>query len=110
MLKAGGKIVLTETKAALAQVLKKNDPRATGQLASSLGLSPVRINSRGQSNIKVGFSEPRQDGKANAFIANLIEYGKSGQVAKPFIAPAKRKSKAKAIKAMQEVFSREVDL
>lgn len=110
MLEAGGKVVLAETKASLSRVLKNDPKRQTGQLKDSLGLSPVLQNKSGQSNIKVGFAEPRRDGKSNAMVANTIEYGKSGQAPKPFIAPAKRKSKAAALKAMEDTFNREVKL
>ena len=37
----------------------------------------------GDFNIKVGFSEPRPDGESNAMLASILEYGKSGQPAKP---------------------------
>src|SRR5699024_11936873 len=47
----------------------------------------------GDFNVKVGFSEPRSDGDSNAKIATILEYGKSGQPAKPFLKPARSSSR-----------------
>ncbi len=66
-----------------------------------MGLSPVKQDRDGNHNIKVGFSEPRKDGESNAKIANIIEYGKSGQPAKPFLKPAKSASRKPCIEAMK---------
>ena len=78
---AGGKVALDKVQSNLKGVLSGT---STGELLSSLGLSGVKIDRNGNSNIKVGFSEPRSDGKSNAMIANVIEYGKHNQPAKPF--------------------------
>lgn len=87
----------------------KYPSKSTGELERSLGLSPVLQDKNGDHNIKVGFSEPRSDGKSNAQIANILEFGKSGQPAKPFIKPAKSKAKSAAISAMQNELESEVD-
>ena len=44
-------------------------------------LTPPLVDRDGNHNIKVGFAEPRSDGGSNAMLANIIEYGKSGQPA-----------------------------
>ena len=85
VLEAGGEIVFDKVKNNLQGVLSGN---STGELLSSLGLSKVLLGRDGNHNIKVGFAEPRRDGKSNAMIANIIEYGKSDQPAKPFLKPA----------------------
>jgi len=59
--------------------------------------------------VKIGFSEPRQNGESNAKIANILEYGKHGQAPKPFLKPAKSASKSECIDAMKRVFEEEVD-
>ena len=41
-------------------------------------------------------------------IANILEYGKHGQPAKPFLKPAKSASKSACIAAMQQKFDEEV--
>jgi hypothetical protein len=63
----------------------------------------------GNHNIKVGLLEPRSDGKSNAMLANVIEYGKSGQPAKPFLKPAKSASKAECIEAMKSKLEEELN-
>lgn len=112
MLKAGGEVVLEKTKSNLSSVIGNNTKyksKSTGELENALGLSEVRLDRNGNYNIKVGFAESRRDGNSNAKIANIIEYGKSGQAAKPFLKPAKSSSKAKCLEAMKETFEREVN-
>ena len=106
VLKTGGEVVLDKVKSNLKGVLSGD---STGELESSLGLSQVRIGKDGNSNIKVGFAEPRSDGKSNAMIANIIEYGKSGQPARPFLKPAKTSSKKSCIEAMTKKLEEEID-
>ena len=105
-------MVLEKTKSNLASVIgsgTKYDSRSTGELESSLGLTGVKMDRNGNFNIKVGFSEPRSDGGSNAQLANIIEYGKSGQPAKPFLKPAKSASKKQCIEAMKQAFETEVE-
>lgn len=112
VLEAGGEVVLEKTKSNLASVIgsgTKYDSRSTGELESSLGLTGVKMDRNGNFNIKVGFSEPRRDGGSNARLANIIEYGKSGQPAKPFLKPAKSASKKQCIEAMKQAFETEVE-
>ena len=47
-------------------------------------------------------------GKSNAKIANILEYGRHGQPAKPFLKPAKTASKSACIEAMRQKFDEEV--
>lgn len=111
MLKSGGEVVLDKVKGNLSGVIgrgTKEPARSTGQLLSSLGLSPVKQDKDGGLNIKVGFAEPRSDGNSNAKLANILEYGKHGQPAKPFLKPAKSSSKSGCIAAMQQTFDEEV--
>ena len=76
--------------------------RSTGELERSIGLSPVKLDRNGNYNIKIGFSEPRSDGGSNAKLANIIEYGKHGQPAKPFLKPAKSTTKSACIEKMKQ--------
>lgn len=111
MLEAGGEVVLARVKSNLSGVIGKDTKypsESTGELERSLGLSPVKLSREGNHNIKVGFSEPRSDGGSNAQIANIIEYGKHGQPAKPFLKPAKSASKAACIEEMKQAFEQEV--
>ena len=112
MLKAGGEVVLSKAKSNLSSVVGqgiKYKSRSTGELESAIGLSDVRLDKNGNYNIKIGFAESRKDGSSNAKLANIIEYGKSGQAAKPFMKPAKNSSKAKCLWVMKATFDKEVD-
>lgn len=112
MLKAGGEVVLSKAKSNLSSVIgsgTKYKSRSTGELESALGLSEVKLDKNGNYNIKIGFAETRKDGSSNAKIANIIEYGKSGQTAKPFMKPAKTSSKLKCIEVMKSTFDKEVN-
>ena len=106
-----GEIVLAQAQSNLASVVgngTKYESRSTGELESALGLSSVKMDKNGNHNIKVGFAEPRGDGISNAKLANIIEYGKHGQPAKPFMKPAKTASRTACINAMQDKFEEEV--
>ena len=112
VLKAGAEVVEAKVRSNLASVIgkgTKKPSRSTGQLLSALGTSQARQDKNGDFNVKVGFSEPRSDGESNAKIAAILEYGKSGQPAKPFLKPAKSASKNAAIKAMKVKLESEVN-
>lgn len=111
VLEAGGEMVLDKVLGNLEAVIgssTKYESRSTGELMQSLGLSPVKLNREGNHDIKIGFSEPRSDGGSNARIANILEYGKHGQPAKPFLKPAKTASKQACIDAMTQKLEEEV--
>lgn len=112
VLEAGGEVVLSKVKSNLSSVVGQGtvyEPRSTGELERSIGLSPVKLDRNGNYNIKIGFSEPRSDGGSNAKLANIIEYGKHGQPAKPFLKPAKSATKSACIEKMKQKFQEEVD-
>ncbi len=108
-LKEAGAVMLQEVRDRLSAVIATSK-RSTGELLASLGVTPVKHGVDGW-NIHIGFNEPRREqhdakeskanGKphrsyyvaTNAMIANVLEYGKSGQKAHPFMRPA---SKAKS--------------
>ena len=112
VLEAGGEVVLAKVQSNLAGVVgsgTKYDSRSTGELERSLGLSPAKLNRDGNHDIKVGFSEPRSDGESNAKLANILEYGKHGQPAKPFLKTATTASRKECIEAMKAKLESEVD-
>ena len=112
VLEAGGEVVLTKVKSNLQSVVGNNtkiESRSTGQLVSALGVTPAKQDKEGNFNVKVGFDEPRNDGGSNAKIANILEYGKSGQPPKPFLKPAKTQSKKSCIDAMKNKLESEID-
>lgn len=87
----------------------KEESRSSGELVEALGVSSARQDKDGNFNVKVGFSEPRLDGKSNSMIAGVLEYGKSGQLPKPFLKPAKSASKNACVDAMIKAFKEEVE-
>ncbi len=122
-LKSGGEVLFKSVKANLKTVIGKDlkrKKRSTGELISSLGVSPADVNEKDDYNIKIGFNEPRLNqyeakGKrsyytiTNAMIANVIEYGKSGQPPKPFLKPAKTKSRKACIEMMKKTLETEIE-
>ena len=122
-LKVGGDIVLKSVKSHLKTVIGKDlkhKKRSTGELLNSLGISPDDIDDKGIHNLKIGFNEPRlhqYEAKSersyytitNAMIANVIEFGKSGQNPKPFLKPAKNKSRKACIMAMETKLKEEIN-
>ena len=112
VLEAGGEIVEAKVKSNLQAVIghgTKGESRSTGELLSALGISSAKQDKDGNFNVKVGFSEPRPDGKSNAMVAGVLEYGKHGQPPRPFLKPAKSQSKNAAIEAMKAKLESEVD-
>ncbi len=112
VLEEGARIVHDEIKSRLKGVIgsgTKYPSKSTGELERSLGISKMRVDLRGNHNVKVGFSDPRKDGQPNAKIANIIEYGKHGQAPKPFLKPAKQASKKRCIEAMKAKLEEEVN-
>lgn len=111
VLDVGGSIVLEKVKGNLHSVIGKSTKypsESTGELVNSLGLSAARLDRDGNHNVKVGFAEPRQHGGSNAKIANIIEYGKHGQPAKPFLKPAKSASRKACVDAMAAKMNEEI--
>jgi len=112
VLESGGEVVLDKVKHNLKGVIgsgTKGESRSTGELISSLGLSPTKVDRNGNFNVKIGFSEPRSDGDSNAKIANILEYGKSGQPPKPFLKPAKSSSRKACIETMKKELDKEIE-
>lgn len=122
-LKVGGEIVFKSVKSHLKTVIGKDlkrKKRSTGELLNSLGISPDDVDDKGIHNLKVGFNEPRRNqyeakGErsyytiTNAMIANVIEFGKSGQNPKPFLKPAKNKSRKACVQAMEKTIESEIN-
>ena len=112
VLEAGAAVVADKVRSNLSGAIGRNTKlpsRSTGQLMSALGVSPVKVNGDGGHDIKIGFAEP-SGGRSNAMIANILEYGRHGQPARPFMKPAKNASKAECVEAMKRRFQEEVDM
>lgn len=102
-LKAGAKVVKPIMRANLQASIGRGEDtsRSTGQLVASLGVSPVKTDGSGNHNIKVGFAENRSDGRANALLAVILEYGSSTRKAHPFLNKTKNATKTGVVEAMK---------
>jgi len=111
VLDEGGKVMLKKVKGNLQAVIGKTKypSRTTGELVNALGVSGARMDRDGNYNVKVGFAEPRRGGESNAKIANIIEHGKHGQPARPFLKPAKSAAKDACIDAMKTKLEEEIN-
>lgn len=112
VLEAGGAVVLPKVKSNLRAVIgngTKYKSRSTGELVEALGVTSAKQDRDGNFNVKIGFDEPRKDGESNTKLANVLEFGKSGQPAKPFLKPAKSASRKPCIAAMTAALEKELD-
>lgn len=103
VLKAGAKVVEPVMRANLEASIGRGEDtsRSTGQLVASLGVSPVKTDGSGNHNIKVGFAENRSDGRANALLAIILEYGSSTRKAHPFLNKTRTTTKGGVVEAMK---------
>jgi len=118
VLQDGGTVVLGKVKSNLQSVIGKNTKypsKSTGKLAAALGMTTVKVDRRGNHNLKIGFSEPRRCARSsrgsgiNALIANVLEHGKHNQPPRPFLKTAKSASKNSCIEAMKARLEREIN-
>ena len=59
---AGAEAALPTVRECLQSVVgrgNKYPDRSTGEMVNSLGTSPVKVDSKGVVNVKIGFNEPR---------------------------------------------------
>ena len=120
---AGAEAALPIVRAELQGAISgdtKEPSRSTGELVNSLGISPVMVDNNGITNVKIGFSEPRRHQYiakkkrsyytvTNAMIANVLEYGKSGQPPRPWLKRAKTKATKVFRAKAQEIIDKEVE-
>lgn len=107
-LNAGAAVVEPRMRANLSTAIGRNTKspsRSTGQLLNALGVTSVKTDSNGNHNIKVGFAPSRSDGRSNALIATVLEYGRSNQVARPFLAPTRSQTRTATIAAMKQTMA-----
>lgn len=107
VLGAGAAIVEPRLRSNLTAVIGKSSTpsRSTGQLLGALGTTSVKVNSQGEHNLKIGFAENRTDGRSNTLIANVLEYGRSNQPARPFVAPTRSQTRRPATEAMKQALA-----
>lgn len=107
VLNAGAGVVEPRLRANLTAAIGQGatPSRSTGQLLAALGTTSVKVNSRGEHNLKIGFAENRRDGRSNALIANVLEHGKSNQPARPFLTPTRSQTRRAATEAMKQALT-----
>lgn len=122
-LEAGADVVLPKVKSNLQASIGKGTKlpsQSTGELLSSLGVTSVKRDRKETHNIKIGFNEPRRVQRAakgkrsyniatNAMIANVLEYGRHGQPARPFLRPARTASRKACLEAMERHLEKEIE-
>ncbi len=82
-----------------------NKHRDTGEMAESLKKSKPVIDKNGDAVGRVKFYGKDRNGMLNWYKAIRLEYGRTGENAKPFIRPAIKGSENAAKSAMQRVFN-----
>lgn len=111
VLEAGGEVAEKAFRASLSGAIGRNikgKRKSTGRLLEALGVTPAKLDRDGNYNVKVGFSEPRVGGGSNAKIANILEYGRSDQPARPFLKQAKSTARKPCIDAMKTKLEEEL--
>ena len=120
---AGAEAALPIVRAELQGAISgdtKEPSRSTGELVNSLGISPVMVDNKGITNVKIGFSEPRRHQYiakkkrsyytvTNAMIANVLEYGKHGQPPRPWLKRAQTQATKVFRAKAQEIIDKEVE-
>lgn len=96
----GAKIVADEIKA--------RTPKDSGDLADSLGITPMSRDDNGDWNAKVGFDGYDSRGVPNQLKARVAESGTSTQKKKPFVRPAVNATRKTAIKEMERIIDEEI--
>ena len=120
---AGAEAALPTVRECLQSVIgrgNKYPDHSTGEMVNSLGTSPVKVDSKGVVNVKIGFNEPRKrqytskkTGKrtevTNGLIANVLENGKHGQPPRPWLKRAKTQATKVFRAKAQEIIDKEVE-
>ena len=91
----------------VADKIKANIPKDTGDLAESFGITKIDVDSDGDWNAKLGFDGYDRDGVPNQLKARAIESGTSKLPKKPFVRPAVSATKKQAQDAMGRVIEEE---
>lgn len=113
VLEAGAEPVIAKARSNLSEVIGKGTKyksRSTGDLMASLGVTPAKQNRDGNWDIKVGIGNSKDSkGISNALKATVIEYGKSGQPAKPWLKRTKSSIRKDCINEMKAKLEKELE-
>lgn len=109
VVRAGANPIADEVRKGLEKNLQGSQ-YSEGDLMDSLGVTPVDVDRNGITNCKVGFEGYDRKGVPNALKARAMESGTSTQQKKPFIRPAVRRAKQKAIEEMGKTLDAEIKI
>ncbi len=84
--------------------------RFTGDLLDSFGIAPPGVDSKGNTNTKIGFEGYDRRGVPNALKARAMESGTSWLRRRPFVRPAVNRAKKKAIEEMGKTLDAEMKI
>ena len=99
----GAGVVVEEIKGSLRSTVSED---ATGDLESSLGITPMEQDAEGW-NAKIGFDGYDRKGVPNQLKARALESGTSRMRKRPFVRPAVAKAKPRAEAVMGQVIDEE---
>ena len=111
MLVEGAKPLEEQVIANLESVVGRDtkfESRSTGALVKAVKVTKAYQVSNGDWHIKVAIYGYDEKGVPNALKGMVLEKGKSGQPAKPWLKPAVSKTKNQCVDAMHTVLDREV--
>lgn len=101
----GAKIVTDRIR---KEMNTKLSGESTGDMAESLGITPMDRDDYGDWNVKVGFDGYDSKGTPNQLKARALESGTSTIKKRPFVRPAMYASKKRAQEAMAKVIDEEI--
>lgn len=104
---AGAGIVADKIRANLSTNLA-GSKQSSGDLAASLGITPVTTDRDGWINAKIGFDGYDRRGVPNQLKARVMESGSSKVRKHPFVRPAVTATRKTAVDAMQRVIDEEI--
>ncbi|MEG2000941.1 MAG: hypothetical protein RR053_06085 [Evtepia sp.] len=80
----------------------------TGDLLDSFGITPIEEDGQGCYNAKIGFDGYDARGIPNRLKARVMESGSSTIRKRPFVAPAVKQTKKRALDAMRQTIDEEI--
>jgi len=112
VLSEGAKPLFDIAKSNLTNSIGKNtkqDSKSKGDLLKSIRITKPFLDKNGNWGLKVGCEGIDSKNVSNAKKAAVLEYGKSNQIARPWLKPSGSQAKKACIERMKSTFDSEVD-
>ena len=103
---AGAKVVADRIR---EEMDKKLSGESTGDMAESLGITPIERDNAGNWNAKIGFDGYDRKGVPNQLKARVMESGSSTIRKRPFVRPAVNATKKESQTVMAAVIDEEIE-